>query len=120
MLSVHEGPNGIRWQRRVKSEDAAFAPGMITSDEPGIYIEGKYGVRHENLTECVEAEPGSRYLEFRPITFAPIDLDAIDEETLTEATRRQLNAYHREVYERLAPNMREEELSWLREYTREI
>ena len=68
----------------------------------------------------MEAEPGSRYLEFRPITFAPIDLDAIDEETLTEATRRQLNAYHKEVYEKLAPNMREEELSWLREYTREI
>lgn len=120
MLSVHEGPNGIRGQRRVKSEDAAFAPGMITSDEPGIYIEGKYGVRHENLMECVEAEPGSRYLEFRSITFAPIDLDAIDEDTLTEATRRQLNAYHKEVYAKLAPNMREEELSWLREYTREI
>ena len=118
MLSVHEGPNGIRWQRRVKSEDAELVPGMITSDEPGIYIEGKYGVRHENLTECVEAD--SRYLEFRPITFAPIDLDAIDEDTLTEAARRQLNAYHREVYTRLAPHMREEELVWLREYTREI
>ena len=120
MLSVHEGPNGIRGQRRVKSEDAAFAPGMITSDEPGIYIEGKYGVRHENLTECVEAEPGSRYLEFRPITFAPIDLDAIDEDTLTEATRRQLNAYHKEVYAKLAPHMGEEELVWLKEYTREV
>ena len=92
---------------------------MITSDEPGIYIEGKYGVRHENLVECVETEP-PRYLEFRPITFAPIDLDAIDEDTLTETARLQLNAYHKEVYERLAPNMREEELSWLREYTREI
>ena len=120
MLSVHEGPNGIQWQRRVKSEDAAFAPGMITSDEPGIYIEGRYGVRHENLVECVETEPGSRYLEFRSITFAPIDLDAIDEETLTETARLQLNAYHKEVYAKLAPNMREEELSWLREYTREV
>ena len=120
MLSVHEGPNGIRWQRRVKSEDAEFVPGMITSDEPGIYIEGRYGVRHENLMECVEAEPGSRYLEFRPITFAPIDLDAIDEDTLTETARLQLNAYHKEVYAKLAPHMGEEELVWLKEYTREI
>ena len=120
MLSVHEGPNGIRGQRRVKSEDAEFVPGMITSDEPGIYIEGKYGVRHENLTECVETEPGSRYLEFRPITFAPIDLDAIDEDTLTETARLQLNAYHKEVYAKLAPHMGEEELVWLKEYTREI
>lgn len=120
MLSVHEGPNGIRWQRRVKSEDAEFVPGMITSDEPGIYIEGRFGVRHENLMECVEAEPGSRYLEFRPITFAPIDLDAIDEDTLTETARLQLNAYHKEVYAKLAPHMGEEELVWLKEYTREI
>ena len=120
MLSVHEGPNGIRGQRRVKSEDAEFVPGMITSDEPGIYIEGKYGVRHENLMECVEAEPGSRYLEFRSITFAPIDLDAIDEDTLTETARLQLNAYHKEVYAKLAPHMGEEELVWLKEYTREI
>ena len=93
---------------------------MITSDEPGIYIEGKYGVRHENLMECVEAEPGSRYLEFRSITFAPIDLDAIDEETLTETARLQLNAYHKKVYAKLAPHMGEEELVWLKEYTREI
>ena len=70
--------------------------------------------------ECVEAEPDSRYLEFRSITFAPIDLDAIDEDTLTETARLQLNAYHKEVYAKLAPNMREEELSWLREYTREV
>ena len=52
MLSVHEGPNGIRWQRRVKSEDAEFVPGMITSDEPGIYIPGEFGVRIEDMV-CV-------------------------------------------------------------------
>ncbi len=118
MLSVHEGPNGFRWQKTARSDRAELAPGMITSDEPGIYVENEYGVRIENLVECVEEESG--FLGFRSLTYAPIDLDAVDMQVLSEKGRERLNRYHRQVYEKLSPLMREDELAWLREQTREI
>lgn len=116
MLSVHEGPNGLRWQRR--AEGWEFLPGMITSDEPGVYVEGSFGVRHENLIECRDA--GEGFLEFAPLTYAPIDPDAVDTAVLSQEGRERLNAYNRAVYQKLSPHMRAEELSWLREYTREV
>jgi len=118
MLSVHEGPNGFRWQKTARSDRAPLCPGMITSDEPGIYVENEYGVRIENLIECVEEDNG--FLGFRCLTFAPIDLDAVDAEVLTEKGKERLNRYHAEVYEKLSPLMNEEEREWLKTQTREI
>lgn len=120
MLSVHEGPNGFRYQKTSRSDRGEFKPGMITSDEPGIYFEGKFGVRTENLIECVETGPNSRFLAFRPLTYVPIDLDAVDVEMLSEEEKKQLNEYHRAVYEKLAPRMEREELVWLKQYTRPV
>ncbi|MDD6044084.1 MAG: aminopeptidase P family protein [Clostridia bacterium] len=118
MLSVHEGPNGFRWQKTSRSDRGELMPGMITSDEPGVYVENQYGVRIENLVECVEEENG--FLGFRSLTFAPIDLDAVDIDTLTEQGRERLNRYHKEVYEKLSPLMTEDEREWLKQETREI
>ncbi len=118
MLCVHEGPNRIHYSN-VKGE---IEPGMITSDEPGIYIDGKYGIRIENEILCTEAfenEYGS-FRRFEPVTVCPIDLDAIDPSLMDESDRAALNAYHRFVYKSLAPLMDESERVWLAEYTREI
>jgi Xaa-Pro aminopeptidase len=95
---------------------------MITSDEPGIYIEGKYGIRTETITECVEAETNEygRFLRFEPLTFAPIDLDAIDPTCMEPSDIERLNRYHRQVWEVISPYLEGDEKEWLKEATREI
>lgn len=122
ILNVHEGPQNIRWRAGVNSDLTAFEPGMITSDEPGIYIEGKYGIRTETITECVEAETNEygRFLRFEPLTFAPIDLDAIDPACMEPSDIERLNRYHRQVWEVISPYLEGEEKEWLKEATRAI
>lgn len=119
ILSVHEGPQGIHWARR---NTTAFEPGMITSDEPGIYLEGKFGVRLENLVVCVDASATAfgHFLKFEYLTMVPWDLDAIVPELLSSDEKQWLNAYHAEVCEKLLPRMPEEERDWLRWATRAI
>lgn len=122
MLSVHEGPNGFRWLKTARSDRAPIEPGMIASDEPGIYVPGKYGVRIENLIVCKHVctnEFGTFY-GFEPLTFVPIDLDAIDPAVLTEKGIERLNRYHAMVYEKLAPHMTEEERIQLAAATRPV
>lgn len=122
LLNVHEGPNAFRWKLPEGERAAVLEPGMVTTDEPGIYIEGKYGIRTENELICVEREKNEygRFMEFEILTLIPIDLDAILPEEMTETEREYLNAYHRNVYETLAPWLPEEERDWLKIYTREI
>jgi Xaa-Pro aminopeptidase len=122
ILNVHEGPQNIRWRAGVNSDLTAFEPGMITSDEPGIYIEGKYGIRTETITECVEAETNEygRFLRFEPLTFAPIDLDAIDPTCMEPSDIERLNRYHRQVWEVISPYLEGDEKEWLKAATREI
>jgi Xaa-Pro aminopeptidase len=122
ILNVHEGPQNIRWKARDLSDLTAFEPGMITSDEPGIYIEGQYGIRTETIMECVEAETTGygRFLRFEPLTFAPIDLDAIDTGCMDASDIRRLNRYHRQVWEKISPYLEGEEKEWLRHATREV
>ncbi len=121
LLSVHERPNGIRYRlvpERMDSE--AFRPGYITSDEPGIYIEGSHGVRMENLTVCesdFENEYGE-FLRFEFLTMCPIDLDALDTGVMTQNDLSLLNAYHKQVFDNLSPYFSGEELEWLKEATR--
>ncbi len=123
ILNVHEGPNGIRWRIvPERSDSGVLEEGMITTDEPGVYLEGKYGIRTENELVCKKGEKNEygQFMYFENITFAPIDLDAILPEEMSGAEKRRLNAYHRQVYETLLPYMTEEEAAWLKEYTREI
>lgn len=123
VLNVHEGPNAFRWKAVPGAGDAAILEeGMITTDEPGIYLEGKYGIRTENELVCRKAEKNEygQFMEFENITIAPIDLDAIDPQEMTGRERRMLNDYHRKVYETLSPYMTEAENDWLKHYTRAI
>ncbi len=123
LLSVHEGPNGFRWQAAPKQrERGKLEPGMITTDEPGVYLEGQYGIRIENELLCVEDEKNEygQFLRFETITYCPIDLDGIEPALLSEQEKTWLNAYHKTVYEMIAPHLTEEERAWLVEYTKEI
>ena len=119
ILSVHEGPQRIRWANKV---GIPMEPGMITSDEPGMYLEGKFGVRLEDLTVCVEDEPTEfgRFLHLEYLTLVPWDREAILPEELTDEEKGWLDAYHQKVYETISPFLPAEEAAWLREVTRAI
>jgi len=86
------------------------------------YIEGKYGIRLENELICRKGEKNEygQFMYFEPITFVPFDLDAIEASQLNETEKAWLNAYHKEVYEKIAPLLTAEEAEWLKEYTRSI
>lgn len=123
LLNVHEGPHDIRWKMGQRKTDIAeFEEGMVTSDEPGIYIEGSHGVRTENLMVCRKAEKNQygQFMEFEYLTFVPIDLDALDPSLMEPKDIVYLNAYHKEVYEKISPYLTAEEKEWLKEYTREV
>ena len=122
ILNVHEGPQGIRMKANHLRRDPVFAIGMITSDEPGIYREGQYGIRTESIMECVDGETTEfgHFLRFSPLTYVPIDLDAIDTAFMEPSDIKLLNLYHREVYEKIAPFLEGDELSWLIQATRPI
>ena len=95
---------------------------MVTTDEPGIYLEGKYGIRTENELLCKKSEKNEygQFMEFEIITYAPIDLDAILPQEMTLSERKLLNEYHKMVYGKVSPFLDAEEKEWLKEYTREI
>ena len=123
LLSVHEAPNGFRWKIVPERNDSAILePGMVTTDEPGIYLENKYGIRIENELLCVNAgtSPFGEFLKFETITYAPIDLDAVDVSLLNDEEKKWLNDYHKMVYEKLASELNDEEKEFLKQYTREI
>ncbi len=122
LLSVHEGPQNIRWRFAGGSPEAVLETGMIVSDEPGVYLEGKYGIRIETILEVVEAAKNSdgTFLRFRPLTLVPMDRTLIDPRYLTPQTRTSLNEYHRRVFDEVGPLLTEEEREWLREQTQEI
>lgn len=123
LLSVHEGPNAFRQKMLAGSEnDWCFEEGMVTSDEPGIYIEGSHGIRIENELLCRKGETNvyGQWMYFENLTYVPIDLDGIEPSLMESRDIKLLNAYHKEVYEHLAPFMDGEMLIWLKNATREI
>ena len=123
LSSVHERPNGIRFKMVPERQDnAVMEAGMITSDEPGVYIEGSYGIRTENLVLCVEDEKNEygQFLRFEYLTYVPIDLEVIDREIMTERDVELLNRYHEQVYEKISPYLDEDERVWLAEATRAV
>lgn len=123
VLNVHEGPNSFRWQTIAGGKDSAvLEEGMITSNEPGIYITGKFGVRLENLILC-EKEKTTEYgqfMHFKTLTMIPFDLEAVDITYMTNNDIELLNAYHKEVYHTLKDYLTEEEREWLEQATREL
>ncbi len=120
ILSVHEGPQSIHWGRMKNA--VPLEVGMVTSNEPGFYLEGAFGVRLENLTAVREVQSNGygRFLRFETLTMVPFDLDAILPELLGEENRMLLNAYHAKVRETLLPYMDEAQAAWLRDATRAI
>ena len=117
-LNVHEGPQDIR--QNFNSQP--LLPGMVTSDEPGIYREGRHGVRHENLILCTEAGKNDfgNWLRFEPLTLCHFDTSAIVPGLLTDDEREWLNQYNRTVYETLRPRLGEAVATWLEQKTRPI
>ena len=110
--AVHEGPQSLRPHNHI-----VFVPGMVITDEPGIYEEGHLGIRIENELECVEAGESEygRYLRFEPLTFVPIDMSCVLTGELTQEEKEWINAYHAQVLQKLRPHLSEEEAAWLTE-----
>lgn len=123
LLSVHESPNSFRWRLYPEREQSAILEeGMITTDEPGVYIEGSHGIRIENELLCKKAQ-NSEYgqlMEFETITYAPIDLDCIDVSQLEQRDKDRLNTYHKMVFDKLSPHFEGDELEFLKKYTRNV
>ena len=117
-LSVHEGPQSIR----MNENPVVLQPGMVTSNEPGVYKAGSHGIRTENLTLVRKDKEGmfGDYLKFETITLCPICKKGIVKEMLTNEEIEWLNNYHQIVYEKLSPNLNEEEKVWLQEATASI
>ena len=111
-LNVHEGPHVFN----TKPVDVPFVPGMVASNEPGLYREGLYGIRIENLIICREDETNEfgEFLAFDTLTLAPYDRRLIDIELLDEVETVWIDAYHRHVFERLSPMLEEADRNWLR------
>ena len=106
----------------MKNDGAKIVPGMVTTVEPGVYKENKYGIRIENDLLCVpyiSNEFGTFY-KFKTITYAPIELDSVELSMLDKQEKEWLNAYHKEVYELLSPFMDKEEVEVLKYLTRSI
>lgn len=123
VLNVHEGPNGFRWKVREDIDDTCILEeGMVTTNEPGVYVENSHGIRIENEIVVRKSDKNEygQFMDFEVITFAPIDLDAIDESLILEDERIYLNNYHKQVYDKISPYLNEDENQWLKIYTREI
>lgn len=117
-LNVHEGPQSIR----MNENPVALRAGMLTSNEPGVYKAGSHGIRTENLVLTVPAGEGmfGHYLKFETVTLCPICTKGIVRELLTQEEADWLNQYHRTVYEKLSPDLDEDERYWLKKACEKI
>lgn len=123
LSNVHEAPNGFRWRIVPERNDSCvLEEGMIQSDEPGVYKEGEFGIRHENELLVVKGTKNfyGQFMHFEPLTFVPFDLDGIDQSKMTQDEIEWLNAYHAQVYDTLQPYLNDEEKDWLKNATRAL
>ena len=118
-LGVHEGPNAFRWRSNPENLDAVLQPGMVITDEPGVYVPGKYGIRTENMLICKKWQQNEygAFLHFEPLTLVPIDLDGVDLSLFNEKEKQLLTDYQQFVYDTLSPHLNEEESAWLHTLT---
>jgi Xaa-Pro aminopeptidase len=119
VLGVHEGPHRIHWGSK---GNVPLEPGMIVTNEPGIYIPGKIGIRIENELLVVKAEKNfyGQWLQFRDLTLCPYEIEAIDLSLLDSEEIAQLNEYHRTVYETISPFLNAKEKTWLKSVTKAV
>ena len=123
VLGVYEGIHGIRWGMPTAARPSVpLEDGMIVTDEPGIYLPHKLGIRIENDLLVVKDTKNfyGQWLKFEAMTYCPYDLDAIDVNYLEDCEVKAINDYHKMVYEKLSPFLNEEEKAWLKNETREI
>lgn len=123
VLGVHEGPHGIRWGLPTAARPThTLEEGMIVTDEPGVYLPHKLGIRIENELLVVKAEKNfyGQFLKFEPLTLCPYDPDAIEPSLLDDEELASLNSYQQEVYEKVSPYLAPREKTWLRKVTRRI
>lgn len=118
LLGVHEGPQSIRW-KTASGTSPELEVGMVTSNEPGVYLEGKFGVRLENLVVVAPESdtPFGTFLQFENLTMVPFDRDALDLSLLTQQEKDILNRYHAQVCAVIAPLLPAQEAAWLKEIT---
>lgn len=123
VLNVHEGPNSFHWRAYPgRSSDSEILAGMITTDEPGVYLEGKFGIRTENelVARLGTKNEYGQFMYFENLTYVPVDLDAVDPSQMTDAEKKYLNNYHADIYEKISPYLSAEEAEFLKKYTRAI
>ncbi|MGL4108906.1 aminopeptidase P family protein [Clostridium sp. LP20] len=118
-LNVHEGPQGLRQS----GNNTVLEPGMIITNEPGVYKKNKHGIRIENtllVTKAFEDEEMGEFYKFRTVSYCPIDLNGVNAEILTKDEKEWINSYHKMVYDKLNIYLNDEEREFLREETRAI
>ncbi|MBQ7534223.1 MAG: aminopeptidase P family protein [Stomatobaculum sp.] len=119
--NVHEMPVSVRMRPSADPKrDIPFEPGMVTSDEPGVYVPGKYGIRTENLLLCTAHPKYEGFCTFAPLTLAPLDPEPLDRTIMSEQDVRWYNEYQALVRKKIGPKLTEEERDWLNYVTREI
>ncbi len=114
--NVHEGPQGFSPAVNTPRANTVIEPGMLTSNEPGLYKTNKYGIRTENLILCVKAGESDfgEFYKFETLTLFPIDTTLIEKSLLTEEESTWINHYHNKVFEVISPYLNDEEKAWLR------
>ncbi|WP_297632499.1 aminopeptidase P family protein [uncultured Clostridium sp.] len=118
-LNVHEGPQSIS----PVPNKVALEPGMILTNEPGVYRKGKHGIRTENtmlVVKDIKDEEFGEFYKFQVISYCPIDLDGIDKELLSKEERNWLNEYHKETYDKISEFLTEDEKEFLKKYTKAL
>lgn len=122
ILNVHEGPQNLRWRFTEGMTETVIEEGMDVTNEPGVYVEGKYGIRIENVMVARNGEKNEygQFMHFDTLTYVPIDREAIDVRYLSCRQKEWLNEYHGKVYEKVSPYLTAEEKDWLASVTREI
>lgn len=122
LLNVHEGPNRFAYNTDPERPSCVLEPGMVTTDEPGYYEDGAFGIRIENDLLCVSGPETAygRFLALEPLTLCPIDTEAVDPSLMSRREISLLNQYHALVWEQLSGLLPEKERAWLQEATRPI
>ncbi len=122
ILNVHEGPQNVRWKYTEDMKEAVLEPGMLVSDEPGVYLEGQYGIRIENvlLTRNGVENGDGQFMNFENLTFVPLDRAALDVSFMNDEEIKMINRYQKNVFEAVKPYLNEAEYKWLEEECKEI